>query len=76
MRILHVIEAYGGGVAAAVADYIESTAEFDHWILRAARPAFDMGEPQGLSERIADLPASRLHHVSSVRHAVESKASN
>ncbi|WP_223286226.1 hypothetical protein [Kocuria atrinae] len=36
--VLHVVEAFGGGVAAAVRDYARATPECDHHLLCHLRP--------------------------------------
>lgn len=37
-RVVHVVEAYGGGAAAAVADYVESRPDLQHDLVYADRP--------------------------------------
>ncbi len=37
-RVVHVVEAYGGGAAAAVADYVESRPDLKHDLVYADRP--------------------------------------
>jgi len=43
ISVLHVVEAYGGGVMVAVNDYIESTPQHRHAILAAKREGHDTG---------------------------------
>ena len=43
-RILHVCEAWGGGVVSAVTDYTRSAPEFEHHLLAAARTRHATGE--------------------------------
>ncbi len=37
-RVVHVVESYGGGVAAAISDYVTATPDLEHALLFADRP--------------------------------------
>lgn len=49
-RILHVVEAFGGGVAAAVRDYVRALPECDHHLICRLRPEADTLEPEWVDE--------------------------
>lgn len=44
LRVLHVVEAFGGGVATVVEDYVRSTPEHDHMLLAYRRPDVQTGD--------------------------------
>lgn len=46
IKVLHVVESFGGGVATALAQYAEATPEVEHHLLRGERPGdfIDEGE--------------------------------
>ncbi|UUU21793.1 glycosyltransferase family 4 protein [Streptomyces sp. DSM 40750] len=48
-RILHVTEAFGGGVAAAIGDYVSAAPDLEHWLLLSHRPDFPVSLPKGAS---------------------------
>lgn len=48
-RILHVTEAFGGGVAAAIGDYVSAAPGLEHWLLLSHRPDFPVSLPKGVS---------------------------
>lgn len=57
-RVLHVVESYGGGVASAIDEYVTSTPDVEHHILRARRAealATDASASKFAS--VADLPS-------------------
>ena len=47
--VLHVVEAYGGGVQAAISSYVENSPDFDHIIFARQRPAHDISDTQAAS---------------------------
>ena len=48
MRILHISEAFGGGLRTAIANYVSATPQFDHTIYGRARPGWQTFDiPQG-----------------------------
>lgn len=72
--VLHVSESYGGGSATALRQYVRSTPEVEHHLLRSVRT--DTALMDSLDERlfvsIADLPRSPIAAVGSIRSAVKS----
>ena len=51
LRVLHVSESYGAGVATAINQYVRATPHIDHLVLRAIRREHHAGEkPSGVSE--------------------------
>lgn len=70
-RVLHVVEALGGGVASAVEDYLRSTPDAEHHVLAVRRPGHDTGD--GIAElaaSVGSLPSGHLARVASVGAAV------
>ncbi|MDO5619073.1 glycosyltransferase [Kocuria sp.] len=49
-RVLHVVEAFGGGVAAAVRDYVRALPECEHHLVCRLRPEADTLEPEWVEE--------------------------
>ncbi|WP_232547781.1 glycosyltransferase [Propioniciclava soli] len=41
MKILHVAESFGGGVVTALGEYVRSSPEHEHWLLRGRRNEVD-----------------------------------
>lgn len=71
-RVLHVVEALGGGVASVLEDYITATPELEHYVLGARREGAHTGD--GLAElaaEIIELPAGHGARVRAVSEAVE-----
>ncbi|WP_171110353.1 MULTISPECIES: glycosyltransferase [Streptomyces] len=54
-RILHVTEAFGGGVAAAIGDYVSAAPDLEHWLLVSRRPECPAPLPKGVN------PAAVIH---------------
>lgn len=71
MRILHVVEALGGGVLTAVSDYMHSTPEHEHTVLSASREQHATGEGLTQARAILPLPRSPLAAVRAVQRAVK-----
>lgn len=70
VRVLHVVESFGGGVASAVHQYAAATPEVEHHLLRAMRPDFvDDGEGR-LFRSIHQLSRSPIRAVVDLRAAV------
>src|SRR5437764_76803 len=73
-RILHVIESFGGGSEAAMRQFVLSTPQFEHHLLRAVRVG-EYVEGESLSEfaSVADLPSALLGRSRAIRDAVSKK---
>jgi glycosyltransferase involved in cell wall biosynthesis len=70
LRVLHIVEALGSGIATALEDYIRSTPGHAHTVLGYRRPGAQTGD--GL-ERLAALlllPEGRLAQIRAVRRWV------
>lgn len=65
LRILHVSEAYGGGVQTAIDDYIENTPGVAHYVVSKKRVAHDTGAVSPAIE-VIEAPASPVRFVKSV----------
>jgi glycosyltransferase involved in cell wall biosynthesis len=66
--VLHVVEAYGAGVAAAVSDYIASLPELRHVLLAYRRPGTQIAD--AASALFIELPAGRSAQMAAVRLAI------
>lgn len=69
-EVLHVAESFGGGVAAAVEDYVCATPTFSHSLMYSTRP--DAGLPRfptGLSRSI-ELPEGHFSRIRAIRKEV------
>ena len=66
--VLHVVEAYGAGVAAVVHDYIASVPEVRHVVLAYRRPGAQLNERCGAL--FMEMPAGRAAQVRAVRLAI------
>ena len=68
--VLHVVEAYGGGVMNVIHDYIDATPEYEHYILCSARPEHDTGSVAGLDPshilRLPRNPVAAIRRVGQV----------
>jgi glycosyltransferase involved in cell wall biosynthesis len=69
--VLHVVEAYGGGVAAVLTDYVASLPDVEHVVLAYRRPGSQIGN--GLHGRadLIDLPSGKLAQLMAVRRTVK-----
>lgn len=69
--VLHVVEAFGGGVADAIGSYLKATPEYEHRLLYATRPGIDVDESlfAGFSS-IAPLPQGHLSRIAAIRAEV------
>ncbi|WP_299033016.1 glycosyltransferase family 4 protein [uncultured Pseudokineococcus sp.] len=57
MRVLHVVEAHGGGVVSALREYVSSTSdEVEHLLVSRDREAHDTGEGVGATP-VGELPS-------------------
>lgn len=58
LRVLHVVESYGGGVASALHDYVRAVPEAEHHLVRAVRPGtWVAGNEDAFYASVSDLPA-------------------
>lgn len=66
--IVHVAESFGGGVAAAVRDYVRNTPYYEHRLLYANRDDAPI-TPADLEgfEEVSSLPEGHLRRVSAIR---------
>lgn len=69
MKVLHVVEAMGGGVETAIAAYVQSVPEFAHLILAAGRESARVGDVP--DELVTTLAAGHLKRIRQVRQLVE-----
>jgi glycosyltransferase involved in cell wall biosynthesis len=61
VRVLHVVEAFGGGVASAIAEYVASTQDdVEHLGIARMRPGHDTGDATGFEVVGSLRPVSRL----------------
>lgn len=70
VRVLHVVESFGGGVADAVRSFVHATPEYEHHLLYALRDGITVDEelyaPFASAER---MPDGHLGRVGAVRRA-------
>lgn len=53
-RVLHLVEAYGGGVQTAIEQYIQSSSFAEHFIFARGRPGHDVGVMQNVAVELYD----------------------
>jgi hypothetical protein len=71
LKVLHVVEALGSGIATALEDYLRSTPGHAHTILGYRRPSAQTGdELERLATRLLLLPEGRLAQIRTVRRWV------
>ena len=71
LRVLHVVEALGSGIATALEDYLRSTPEHHHTVLGYRRPEAQTGDELArLAARLLLLPEGRLAQIRAVRRWV------
>jgi len=71
LRVLHVVEALGSGIATALEDYIRSTPGHAHTVLGYRRPGAQTGDGlEHLATRVLLLPEGRLAQIRTVRRWV------
>lgn len=70
VRVLHVVESFGGGVENAVQDYVRNTPELSHYLLFAERPEASSGPNLAPFRKAITLPRGHLNRVHAVRRAV------
>lgn len=74
VRVLHVIESYGSGSLTAAVQYVRSTPELEHHLLRRVREDYVPFGEEALFASVAELPASRVRSVGAVRARVRALA--
>lgn len=74
MKVLHVVEALGGGVASAMLDYVRNTeGRYEHHLLYHERTEHDIGvDFSGLFVTSAMLPLNPIGAVAAIRQAYRS----
>lgn len=70
VRVLHVIESYGSGSLTATVQYVRSTPDLEHHLLRRIRDDYVPFGEESLFTTVAELPASAVRSIGSVRRAV------
>jgi glycosyltransferase involved in cell wall biosynthesis len=71
LRILHVVEALGSGIATALEEYIRSTPGHAHTVLGYRRPGAQTGDGlERLATRLLLLPEGRTAQIRTVRRWV------
>jgi glycosyltransferase involved in cell wall biosynthesis len=71
LRVLHVVESLGAGVATAVEDYVRSTPEHEHLLLGLRRRSAQTGDDLDLVvSRSYSLPAGMVAQLVAVRRQV------
>jgi hypothetical protein len=71
LRVLHVVESLGSGIATALEDYIRSTPGHAHTVLGYRRTGAQTGdELEHLATRLLLLPEGRLAQIRTVRRWV------
>ena len=68
--VLHVVEAFGGGVAAVLTDYVASLPELQHVVLAYRRPGVQIGNGLHGRAELIDLPDGKLAQIRAVQDAV------
>jgi glycosyltransferase involved in cell wall biosynthesis len=66
-RILHVVEALGGGIAVALSDYIASSPEFEHYVLGYRRPGAETGVDLSVDATVLVLPGGIVRQTRAIR---------
>ncbi|MCC3768841.1 glycosyltransferase [Streptomyces sp. UNOC14_S4] len=71
-RVLHVVESYGGGVAAAMGSYLAAVPGVEHWLLVRSRPGCPVALPvQARAAEVFTLPDGHLARVRAVAAAYD-----
>ena len=72
VRVLHVAESFGGGVANAIRDYVTSTPEFEHALLYATRADAPLTSRDliGLADAV-EMPDGHLSRVRFIRQETQ-----
>lgn len=65
--VLHVVESYGGGVASAVAQYVRSTPDFSHVLIRRVRSGDYVSDTsEGVFREVLELPRGHFSALASL----------
>lgn len=71
MRVLHVTEAFGGGITTAILAMVESTSDIEHHLLAQARPEHDVGVDTAVHlASSTELPPGLVAGVRAIRETV------
>lgn len=71
--VVHVVESWGGGVASAVSQYVASTPEFQHYLIRRIRTGdYKEDSSQRGFVQILDLPEGHLRAWGRLRKLLKS----
>ncbi|WGX94731.1 glycosyltransferase [Nocardioides sp. L-11A] len=70
VRVLHVIESYGSGSLTAAVQYVHSTPDLEHHLLRRIRADYVPFGEETLFATVAELPGSGLRSIGTVRRTV------
>ena len=73
LLVLHVVEAYGGGVAAVLTDYINALPEVRHVVLAYRRPGTQIGGDLEERSELIEMPAGKLNQIRAVRRTVQER---
>lgn len=69
-RVLHVVESFGGGTLSALRQYMASTPDLEHFVIRRERDGeFSPADEDKFVLRTFDLPTNPLHAMRSIRRA-------
>lgn len=71
-RVLHVVEAYGGGVATALGSYLAAVPDAEHWLMVRSRPGCPVALPaQARVAGVLTLPDGHPARVRAVAAAYD-----
>jgi len=70
MRILHISEAYGGGIVTAVRSFVDNSPQHEHHLLVSIRPAEAMAlDKEAVFSTVTNLPTGFLSAWSAINQA-------
>jgi glycosyltransferase involved in cell wall biosynthesis len=69
--VLHVVEAYGGGVAAVLNDYVASLPDVEHVVLAYRRPGSQIGDGLIGHAKLIDMPSGVFAQIRTVQRAIK-----
>ncbi len=71
MKILHVVESYGGGIVGALDSYVRNSSELDHHLVAHVRDGHFTGAREfGAFASARELPRNPFRAMASIRRAV------